>query len=118
MRVRGTLLLFLIAVVGGLADKGVVGHSVGEGVRITMMVLSYIYAGIMGVGAVYYFFSNPIPFSFGRNFMFVTMDCGLIFLSAVICHFIGWSPSDGLLLACVAFYVYLSGKLPSDSDCN
>lgn len=34
MRVRGILLLLLIAVVGGLADKGVVGHSVGEAMRL------------------------------------------------------------------------------------
>lgn len=118
MRVRGILLLLLIAVVGGLADKGVVGHSVGEAMRITMMVFSYIYAAIMGLGVIYYFFSNPIPFSLGRNFMFCTMDCGLILVCSIICHFIGWSPSDNLLLACVAFYIYISGKLPSDSAFN
>lgn len=118
MRIRGVLLLFLIAVVGGLADKGVVGHSVGEGMRITMLILSYTYVVVMGIGSLYYFFTGPLPFSLGRNFMFATMDCGLLFLSAVICHFIGWVPSDNLLLACVAFYVYLSGKLPSDFAFN
>lgn len=118
MRVRGILLLLLIAVVGGLADKGIVGHSVGEAMRIIMLIFSYIYAAIMGLGVIYYFLSNPLPFSLGRNFMFYTMDCGLILVSAIICHFIGWIPSDNLLLACVAFYVYLSGKLPSDSAFN
>lgn len=116
MRVRGVFLLFLIAIVGGLADKGIVGHSVGEFMRIIMLVLSYVYAVIMGLGVLYYFFTGPLPFSIGRNMMFYTMDCGLIFLCAIICHFIGWSPSDILFLACVGFYVYLSGKMPSGPD--
>lgn len=115
MQIRGVFFLFLIAVVGGLADKGLVSQSVGITMRDLMVILSYAYFVLIGLRVIKEFLLNKQPFSLANNLMFERIDIGMMFLSAIICHLIGWNSSDTLLLICTGFCIYINGKHPSDS---
>ncbi|MDI6977238.1 hypothetical protein QMM68_23170 [Serratia sp. Se-RSBMAAmG] len=116
MRIKGVYLLFLIVLVGCLADKGLVSQPVGKTMHDLMVIFSYAYVVLIGLRAFKEFITNRMPFSVGRNFMFQKIDIGLMFVCAIMCHLIGWNPSDTLLLICTGLCVYINGKLPSGSD--